>query len=135
MKKYYLNLFICIVAGLCFSCQDSDDVLDMPFDDSNNTVEEFSVSDDAIVSPKWLASVVDSVAKSHLPGVQYVYPWVYSVSHDDVQYYMVWDMVTSTWGQYFYTLSGEMIPINEGLYDELLQEKNRTELWKQPLSK
>lgn len=134
MKKLFFSLFIFFIAGLCFSCQNSDDVLDMPFDDSNNTVEEFSVSDGAIVSPKWLASVVDSVAKSHLPGVRYIYPEVYSVNHDDVQYYMVWDMVTSTWGQYFYTLSGEMILHNEGLFDELLQEKNKTALWRQPLS-
>lgn len=134
MKKSFFSLFIFFIAGLCFSCQNSDDLIDMPFDDSNNTVEEFSVSDDAIVSPKWLASVVDSVAKSHLPGVRYIYPEVYSVNHDDVQYYMVWDIVTNTWGQYFYTLSGEMIPENEGLYDELLQEKNKTALWRQPLS-
>lgn len=124
-----------ILLLLCFACQNDDGIFSSQDDLASKVVEKFSISDGMIASPKWLASAVDSTAKSHVAGNsgKFIYPWVFSVNHDDVDYYMIMDPVKSTLSNTFYTLSGSIVPLGKGLDDELNLEENRTLLWRQGL--
>lgn len=94
------------------------------------------VANNQIKSPGWLIHTIDSVAQSYLPSPttnEYIYPWVYTVSHENKEYILVYDMLNSCsyCGILFFTLSGNPIQLPDELYMELVQKENRVLIWKE----
>lgn len=130
MKTIY-KFIIIFLAVTITACQN----------DSDNDSTEFAIAANGMIqSPKWLAHVVDTIGKKY-PSPEtgaYAYPLVYSVKHNNQDYFYVMDGFSSCsfCGSLFFTLSGEPIEgfpgkPGESLYRELTAAlTDRILLWR-----
>ncbi|MDL2265882.1 hypothetical protein LJC57_01690 [Parabacteroides sp. OttesenSCG-928-G07] len=127
---YKLGIFFFVL--IVTACQNdvTEDII--PEKVTNDDVRHTEISLDEgnmIISPEWLANVVDSVNNLSPTGRRH--PWVYSVRHNEKEYFFVCDGVNSSIanGYLYFTSSGEAIPYNSDLYNVLSAEDDRVLVW------
>ena len=120
MKKvlYYLIIMLAFTLNACDNEMDNMQGGDKEILTSSS---EIVIKDGKITYPKWLVTVVDSVAHSHVKGTDYPYPWVFTIQGDGKEHILVLDGVNScaSCGQLLFLLSGERIensPMNGSLW-------------------
>ncbi|MDD2951570.1 MAG: hypothetical protein PHC95_00150 [Parabacteroides sp.] len=127
MKRaiYYLTIILVFLLNAC------DNDLDNIQGGDNEILassSEIVIKDGKITYPKWLVNAIDSVARSHVKGADYPYPWVFTLEKEGKELILVFDGVNSclTCEFLFYTLSGERIL---DIPDDWLTIKDLDTIW------